>query len=319
MRAVCVVLVLTACGVSPAADAPRTIAAGKHPAHLAFSPDGKALTVGSGDALKLYDPATAKEVLALAGHTWPVSAVAYSPDGKLLASGAGGFRDGKRGGEVRVWDVATGKVTHSLAWWEGGDVNAVTFSPDGARVAAGGLKGVRIWDAATGKIQKEIETNAAILALAYSPDGKTLAAGAFTGFAHLRDTGTWKEQVLKGHKSEVRALAYSPDGKTLVTGGVGEFKVWDASGELRQTVKHPDTVWAVVFTSDGKWIAVGSGEPRADLKGAVGLWDPADWSEKKRWAGDGGRVGSVALSPEGKLLATGRYSGVVEIRDPATK
>jgi WD40 repeat protein len=319
MRAVCVVLTLAACGVLPAADAPRTITAGKRPAHLTFSPDGKSLAVASGESLTLHDPATDKEKLTLAGHTWPVHSVAFSPDGKLLASGAGGFRDGKRGGEVRVWDVATGKVKHNPAWWEGGDVNEVTFSPDGKWVAAGGLKGLRVWNAATGKLQKEIETNAAILALAYSPDGKTLAAGAFTGFAHLWDTATWKETMLKGHKSEVRAVAYSPDGKTLVTGGVGEFKVWNASGELRQTVKHPDTVWAVVFTPDGKQVAVGSGEPRADLKGAVGVWNPADWSEKHRWAGDGGMVGSVAFSPDGKLLAAGRYSGAVEIRDPAVK
>jgi WD40 repeat protein len=160
-------------------------------------------------------------------------------------------------------------VTHSLAWWEGGDVNAVAFSPDGKWVAAGGLKGLRVWNAATGKLQKEIATNAAILALAYSPDGKALAARAFTQYVHLWDTGSWKETVLKGHTSEVRAVVYSPDGKTPVTGGVGECKVRDAAGELRKTVKHRDTVRAVVFTPDGKTVAIGSGEPRADRTGRV--------------------------------------------------
>lgn len=318
MRVVLVVLVSAACGVG-VADELRTIAAGKQPACAAFAPDGKSLAVASGESLALHDPATGKKMLSLTGHAWPICSLAYSPDGKLLASGAGGFRDGKSGGEVRIWDVATGKAKHNPAWWENGDVNAVAFSPDGKWVAAGGLRGLRVWDATTGKLEKEIATNAAILALAYAPDGKTLAAGAFTRFAHLWDTATWKEMVLKGHKSEVRALAYSPDGTTLVTGGVGEVKVWDASGELRQTVKHSDTVWAVAFAPDGKRVAVGSGEPRADLKGAVGLWDPADWSEKHRWAGCGGMVGSVAFLPDGKLLATGRYDGTVEIRDPAAK
>jgi WD40 repeat protein len=319
MRAVCVGVILMACGVASAADWPRTITAGRHRVHLAFSPDGKTLAVSSGDSIKLYNPATGKEVLAFTEHTWPVHSVAFSPDGKLLASGAGGFRDGKPGGEVRIWDTATGKVKLCPEFWRGSNVQAVAFSPDGKSVAAGGLRGLRVWDAATGKLRKEVETGAAILVLAYAPDGKTLAAGAFTGFAHLWDTGTWKGKVLKGHRSEVRAIAYSRDGKMLVTGGVGQFRVWDAGGELRKAVRHRDTVWAVAFAPDGKTLAVGSGEPRADLKGAVGLWDSDRWSEARRWSGAGGMVGSLAFSPDGKRLAAGRFSGAVELRHPVAK
>ena len=97
MRAVCFVLVL-ACGITRATEGPLTINAGSAPARVAFSPDGKALAVGSAEALKLFDPATGKELSALAGHAWPIRSLAYSPDGKLLISGAGGYRDGKRGG-----------------------------------------------------------------------------------------------------------------------------------------------------------------------------------------------------------------------------
>jgi WD40 repeat protein len=102
MRAVCVGAILAACGVAPAADLPRTITAGKGRVHLAFCPDGKALAVSSGDSLKLYDPATGKQVAAFRGCAWPIRSVAFSPDGKLLACGAGGYRDGKRVGEVRI-------------------------------------------------------------------------------------------------------------------------------------------------------------------------------------------------------------------------
>ena len=318
MRLISVVLLSAACGVS-GADEPRTITAGKHRAHLAFSPDGKRLAVASGEAIKLYDPDTGKEALSLTGHTWPVHSVVFSLDGKLLASGAGGSRDGRRRGDVRVWDAAAGGVRHDLSWWEDGDVQAVAFSPDGKWLAAGGMKGLRVWDAATGKLQKEVETDAAVLALAYGPDGGTLAAGSFTQHVHLWNTATWKETVLKGHESEVRAVCYSPDGKTLVTGGVGEFKVWDTAGELRKTVKQPDTVWAVAFSPGGKRVAVGRGQPRADFKGAVGLWDPSDWSEKRRWSAGGGAVRSVAFSPDGKRLAAGWESGVVEIHDHAAR
>jgi WD40 repeat protein len=154
-----------------------------------------------------------------------------------------------------------------------------------------------------------------VLALAYAPDGKALAAGAFTQHVHLWDTTTWKEKALKGHKSEVRVVAYSPDGKTLVTGGVGEIKVRDAGGELRKTIKHPDTVWSVAFSPDGKAAAVGSGQPRADVKGAAELWDAVRWEQSRQWSGEAGMAASVAFSPDGKRLAAGRYDGTVELRD----
>ena len=86
-------------------------------------------------------------------------------------------------------------------------MQAVAFSPDGKRLAAGGL-GLRIYDVATAKLEKEVvpTEKGAVLALAFSPDGKELAAGAFTQYVHVWDTTAWKESVLKGHKTEVRAL-----------------------------------------------------------------------------------------------------------------
>jgi hypothetical protein len=62
MRAVCVGVILAACGAAPAADLPRAFTAGKDRVHLALSPDGKALAISSGDSLKLYGPATGKGV-----------------------------------------------------------------------------------------------------------------------------------------------------------------------------------------------------------------------------------------------------------------
>src|SRR5436305_2003539 len=53
---------------------------------VAFSPDGKTLAAGSYAVVKLWEPATWKELAVLEGHTQPVDTVAFSPDGKTLAS-----------------------------------------------------------------------------------------------------------------------------------------------------------------------------------------------------------------------------------------
>ena len=83
---------------------------------VAFSPDGKTLASASYDGtLRLWEMATGKERAALGEYTGCVGCVAFSPDGKTLASGIIGspvpFPDLNN---VKLWDVATGKVRTTL-------------------------------------------------------------------------------------------------------------------------------------------------------------------------------------------------------------
>src|SRR5262249_3660662 len=124
---------------------------------VAFSPDGKRLASGGLDrAVRLWDLATGKELLRLSGHTQAVGTVEFSRNGQRLLSAPGGTVR-KSGisprtknplnlqnddeillarGDLKVWDVATGKELLSVK-----EARAGAISPDGEVAAVEGSKG----------------------------------------------------------------------------------------------------------------------------------------------------------------------------------
>src|SRR5262249_4876100 len=130
---------------------------------------------------------------------------------------------------------------------------------------------------------------------------------------------------LEGHTDLVKCVAFAPDGKTLVSGtskvedngeGVGGVRVWDAAAggaRLRPLRGRGGGVKCVAFAGDGKRLAAGS------FHGRVTVWEVTAKGEMRpfgpgivvvRKPGAKEPVGSVALSPDGKVLATGDAAGV---------
>ncbi len=91
---------------------------------MAFTPDGGTLATASEDALvKLWDPATLREVATLRGHLLGVHSVQVSPDGRRLASGSHAKE------AVKLWDLATWQEVTTLEG-RGSFFYRTMFSPD---------------------------------------------------------------------------------------------------------------------------------------------------------------------------------------------
>ncbi len=110
------------------------------PCKVVFSPDGRRLatTGGAWDPVKVWDAASGRLLHRLEGGL----AFAFSPDGRHIAtvtpesgvSRAGGPVETK-GGEIKVWEAATGREVGSVKSRSGPNICGLTFSPDGKRLA----------------------------------------------------------------------------------------------------------------------------------------------------------------------------------------
>jgi WD40 repeat protein len=161
---------------------------------VAFSRDGSKLASGSLDCtVRVWDVATGQVEHTLEGHTRRVNSVAFSRDGSKLASGSGDRMafDPSDDATVRVWDVATGQVEHTLKDHLG-PVNSVAFSRDGSKLASGSHDHtVKVWDVATGQVEyTHVGHSEWVSSVAFSRDGSKLASGSHDHTVQVWDVAT---------------------------------------------------------------------------------------------------------------------------------
>jgi WD40 repeat protein len=262
--------------------------------------------------------------------------LAYSPDGAWLATAA-------EGGVVRLYDVKTGRVGHTLRGHaesplNGRDSNRVTrlaFAPDGKTLATGGNDSrVMLWEVASGRRRADLEGRPAdravvgsqtVGSLAFSPDGLLLAAGFGAPTYHqwneydqvvkVWQVDTLQEiHTLRGHRNNVSDVAFTRDGKTLISAASDHMvRFWDVgSGTELRKLTVVDRWSAMALSPDGQTLASGN------LTGGIGLRDAATGTEKHGLRTHSHQVARLAFTPDGRTLASASWDRTVRLWDVAS-
>jgi WD40 repeat protein len=239
--------------------------------------------------------------------------LAFSPDGKALVSG----------GELRAWDVATGK---DLGWFRDRvPALAVHFSPDGKTLLALDRTGTIRWlEAGTGKRLREAGQSRKP---GFSPTGALVSAdgrvvGLYDPYGNvcLWDAATGESLLRRepGGYGPSPSAALSPDGKLIAVSRPGNRAcLLDvATGKEIRQVEGPnraserskrsrrrvaDSFSWITFSPDCRLLAASGWD-------FVTAWEVTTGRPRYTIRGHSGRL---AFSPDGKYLACG---GDEEIR-----
>lgn len=111
------------------------------------------------------------------------------------------------------------------------------------------------------------------------------------------------------------AIALNATCSRIATGGTdGVVRIWDraAGVVILELEGHNDSIMAVEFSPDGRWLATAGGDEK------IIIWDVAKQSELRTLVGHRGSVTSLAFSPDGTLLASASDDGTARLWNPAT-
>jgi len=272
---------------------------------LAISKDGSRIFVGFGGEIKVYENATATEIMTLTGHGHQVVSMDLSPDGKRLVSGSVDET-------IKIWDVTTGVKLMTLRGHES-PVGSISLSPDGKRIVSGGHK-IIVWDASTGAELMNLNHPGPYGTVTkFSPDGKRIVSGGSDKNVKIWDAQTGLELItLHGHKGSIYCVAYSLDGTRIASGDNDRtVKIWDVElgAEVATLSGHKDTVYDVVFSSDGKRLF------SASRDGTIKIWDIETGAELLTLLRYGTFVGDILLTPDSKSICFTTHTGSVCLLD----
>ena len=201
----------------------------------------------------------------------------FQPGGTLLASAGG---EAGRSGELKVWDVAEGRLVRDYGKVHDDAIFAVRFAPGGGSIAT---------------------------------------ASADRSVKILPTTGDAPARTLAGHAHHARGVAWRADGRVLASAGADAvIKFWDPdlglllrteTGDVNRTRDYRREVTSLAFLGSSDLALAASGD------GTIRLHRAGSPHFTRIYANPGAFAYCAAATPDGKWVLAGGHDGVLRLWD----
>lgn len=286
---------------------------------LAFSPDGQTLASAGRRVITLRHLEPTNRVTTLETDLPKITSLAFHSNGGLLvvAGGAPGVA-----GTALLLRLSDGSEV--ARWTNGTDVaSAVAFDAVGQQLAVAGEDTVRLYGLESPRpaLRHELAGHVgAVLGVAFSPDGTLLVSAG-----RDRPVKAWAKadgRLLRSfshHTEAVHAVAFRPQPSGMsgpvacaTAGDDRTVRVWQpAIGRMVRIVRgHEGSILTLAYAADGRALFTAGSE------GIIRRVDADSDAIQHFWRGSDDWIYALAVSPDGRLLAAGDWTGTVTLWTP---
>jgi WD40 repeat protein/serine/threonine protein kinase len=275
---------------------------------VAFSADSRQILVAHQWSVNRYDVTTRERSGTEINTGGVVHQAVWAPDGTTIATAS------MQQCSVERYSLS-GPRPRPASLPHRGPVTGVGFTPDGRWLASVDGQVIRLWNASTGApAGPALPHGSSIRSLAMSQNRPLLATGADGAVRLWRLPADWPSQESRQHVTWTRSVLFSADGQRLfigetsggAPGGGGRVVPFDlATGQLGPTLlvqQAEGWVQSMALSPDGRTLFTASNKP-----GRVNRWDVETGRLLGQTPIHGDQVWRLALSPDGKRLATGTF------------
>jgi WD40 repeat protein len=221
-----------------------------------FSPDGRAILAGIGNAVALYHPDTGEVMSRFDCHSL-VTHTEFSGDGRYVLAVTITLT-------AYLWDTVTGKEVWHFQYGIGKQFYPIAaVSPDGSLLVTSiGGKSASLWQGATGKEIRRFTGSSYVASAAFSPDGHFVITGNSGDTTMMWEVSTGREVArFTGEKADIwfiDQVEFSPDGRTILSRSSNGVRLWDARSKRQiQHFQNPAGITRAAYSRDGRFVLIG--------------------------------------------------------------
>jgi WD40 repeat protein len=280
---------------------------------LCFSTDGRYLMAGTLNAVNIWD--NQGMLIHSFDNRFNGSSVQILSGGFLEESGLALLYDDNK---IRIWDINGNLIRQ----WETLPSTCIRISPNSKYILSNTLDNNAIIYNNAGLLLQTLSGHSGnVISLAFSNDGLKILTGSMDRSARLWDINGNLLKVYKGHTGPVSSVAFSKNNEIIYTGSayrietfasyrgaprlLGQYiaddntiRSWDLEGnQLNIKLGIQDNISSIDFGRQNSLYIVGLENNLANVIGTNG-------QEFQTLSGHRGHVTAVAISPDGKTLAT---------------